>query len=97
MCKFKGIRSVVGFRREHVQPSASPQAHRPGTRVTVPSVLVPHSDDDREGYSSLGELVTHDCMHWILSSPNPTSSALSLRSRLLQGDEGGQHRGAHEG
>ena len=96
MNKFKGARSAVGFRREHTKPSVSPRTHRPGIRSAAPPALVPHSDKDKEGYNSLEDVITQDCMHWVLSSSDPTASALLLRSGLLEGNKGGHYGRAHE-
>ena len=96
MGKFKGARSVVGFRREHTKPSASPCTHKPGTRITL-STLVPHIVMDKEVYSSLQGLITQDCIHWVLTFPDPIASALLLRFRLLEGNNRRHHGRAHEG
>ena len=83
IAKFKGTRSAGGFRREHMRASASPLPHRPMVKHVPRPTLAGYSDKDREGYPSLDCLVAHDCMHWVLTSSDPTASALLFRSRFI--------------
>lgn len=84
MNEFKGIRFAVGFRRENTKATVDPRCSRPWMTAILPPVLAPYSDRDKEGYSSLEEVIAGDRMHWVLESDDPISSALSLRSRFLE-------------
>lgn len=95
MVRYKGARSTVGFRREHIASPVSLRLRRPLGRNVVPSTLSSYSRRDSDGYGTLGEMMVEDCMRWILESPDPTSSALLLRSRLLQRDERSKDFGRH--
>lgn len=95
MSRYKGARSAVGFRREHIRTSSSANPHKPPTRNAVPSTLAQYTRKDSEGYSTLEEMMVEDCMQWVLKSPDPTSSALHLRSRLLQGHQRREDLGRH--
>jgi len=86
--KYKGSRSAVGFRREHVRSAPSASSHLPPDGNTASPALVLHTRNDTEGYGTLNSLLTEDCMHWVTNSPDPTTSALRLRSRLLEGNKG---------
>lgn len=92
---YKEGRSAVGFRREHMAPLGKGRGWRPQDRNTVPSTLVGYSKLDCDGYETLGDLMTEDCMHWVLRSEDPLGSVLRLRSRLLEGGKGGHDLRTH--
>ena len=85
--RYKSGRSAVGFRREHVTQQPTPVRHRPLTRRGALSTVVPYTNVDSQGYRALEDILVEDCMKWVLESPDPTSSTLLLRSRLLQRDQ----------
>ena len=95
MGRYKSARSAVGFRREHIRTSSRASPYKPLTRNAVPSTLARHTKKDSDGYDTLEEMMVEDCMQWVLRSPDPTSSALQLRSRLLQRHQGREDLRAH--
>lgn len=97
MDRYRGGRSSVGFRREHMRPYVTSAPRRQRRRNMVLPTLASYTERDCEGYGSLEDVMLEDCMHWILSSPDPTSSALHLRSRLLEGNKGRSDLGGHRG
>lgn len=95
MGRYKGARSAVGFRREHIRTSPSIGSYKPSSRNAVPSTLSVYTKRDSECYDTLEEMMVEDCMQWVLKSPDPTSSALHLRSRLLQRNKRGKDLCGH--
>jgi hypothetical protein len=95
--KYKGARSSVGFRREHMRPPSLRPVTRGSVRASGPSRLERYTDMDSKGYSTLNDMIAEDCMHWVRTSSDPVSTALLLRSRITQGNERRDDLGEHGG
>jgi hypothetical protein len=95
VAKYTNGRSSVGFRREHMRPLVVAPRKKVEDRRVAPSAIARYSEADSGGYESLRDLVLEDCMHWVLKSRDPLTSALQLRSRILEGSKGAQYPSRH--
>lgn len=87
----KGSRSGVGFSRcvsgKTKQPRNS-KRERVGAKLRRPPTIVPFGDQNASEHDTVEHHITEDCMHWILSSPDPMGSYTALRDSLSNRHQG---------